>query len=123
MNKIKFGILGAGGIAELMGKTIAGLSDVASYAVASRDLSRARAFAQRHGIQNAYGSYEEMLSDPALDLVYIATPHSHHYEQIKLCLAYGKHVLCEKAFTINVAQAEEVLALADRKSTRLNSSH
>jgi predicted dehydrogenase len=60
-----------------------------------------------------------MLNDPEVDLVYVATPHSHHYEHVKLCLNHGKHVLCEKAFTINAAQAEELFALAIKNNLLL----
>ena len=61
-------------------------------AVAARELDRACRFAQKHGFEKAYGSYDEMLEDGEVDLVYIATPHSHHYEHIKKCLAHGKDV-------------------------------
>ena len=101
---MKIGILGAGGIAVQMAKTVAGMKDVENYAVAARSLERAQAFAQKHGISRAYGSYEEMLADPQVDLVYIATPHSHHYLHAKMCLEAGKNVLCEKAFTVNADQ-------------------
>lgn len=111
-------ILGAGNIAVKMAATLRGMhargQDVVPYAIASRDLAKAQAFAQQHGIARAYGSYEAMLSDPAVDLVYIATPHSLHYEQMKACIAHRKPVLCEKAFTACAWQAEEVLAEAAR---------
>ena len=115
---MNLGILGAGSIAGTMAQTIQKLiesdcKDVALYAVAARDLPRAQAFAAQYGVQKAFCSYEEMLADPALDLVYIATPHSHHYQHIKLCVAHGKHVLCEKAFTVNARQAEDVLRYAE----------
>ena len=104
-------ILGAGSIARSMSKTISEIDEVTSYAVASRDYAKAEAFAKEFGFEKAYGSYEEMLSDPEVDLVYVATPHSHHYEHVKLCLNHGKHVLCEKAFAINANQAEEMFAV------------
>ncbi len=115
---MNLGILGAGSIAGTMAQTIqklieSGCKDVILYAVAARDLPRAQAFAAQYGAQKAFGSYEEMLADPALDLVYIATPHSHHYQHIKLCVAHGKHVLCEKAFTVNACQAEDALRYAE----------
>lgn len=109
---MKMAILGAGSIARSMAATINEMEDVTSYAVASRDHKKAEAFAKEFGFTKAYGSYEEMLSDPEVDLVYVATPHSHHYEHVKLCLNHGKHVLCEKAFAINAKQAEEMFALA-----------
>ena len=105
---MKLGILGAGGIASTMAKTVAGMKDVEAYAVAARDLERARVFAQKYEVKKAYGSYEEMLADDEVELVYIATPHSHHYLHAKMCLEAGKHVLCEKAFTVNVEQAQMI---------------
>ena len=112
-------ILGAGSIARSMCKTIRGMKEqgrpVELYAVASRSQEKAEAFAEAEGVQKAYGSYEEMLADPEVHLVYIATPHSHHAEQLKMCIDAGKAVLCEKAFTSNAAQAREMLALAREK--------
>ena len=112
---MKIGILGAGGIARVMAETVNGMEEAQCYAVAARDLGRAQKFAEEFGVEKAYGSYEEMLQDPQVELVYIATPHSHHYEHVKLCLEHGKHVLCEKAFTANAAQAEEILKMAEEK--------
>lgn len=112
-------ILGCGSIAEKMATTLQPLKNVVCYAVASRDKNKAQIFADRHGFHVAYGSYEDMLLDPNVHLVYIATPHSHHYEHIKLCLKHNKHVLCEKAFTANARQAEEVLRLAESKGLLL----
>ncbi len=110
-------ILGAGGIARAMAKTLRGMKaegeEVCLYAVASRDLTRAQTFADTEGFQKAYGSYEEMVCDPAVELVYVATPHSHHAAHVRLCVEHGKAVLCEKAFTANAAQAQEVLTLAE----------
>ena len=102
-------ILGAGGIAEMMAKTIVPLQDVESYAIGSRDIAKARAFAEKHGFQKPYGSYEEMLSDPGIDLVYIAVPHSHHHMWTIEALKAGKHVLCEKAFAVNEKQTREMM--------------
>lgn len=112
---VKMGIIGAGRIAGFMGETLQGMDTVERYAIAARDHGRAQAFADRYGFKKAYGSYEEMLEDPEVDLVYIATPHSHHYDHARLCLEHGKHVLCEKAFTVNEAQARELFALAKEK--------
>lgn len=116
---VNIGIIGAGRIATLMAATLSKMDTVSCYAVAAREYSRAKAFAEQHGFRKAYGSYEELLRDEAVQLVYIATPHSHHYEQIKLCLNHGKHVLCEKSFTINERQAAEVLAMAKDKGLLL----
>ncbi|MCR5687843.1 MAG: Gfo/Idh/MocA family oxidoreductase [Lachnospiraceae bacterium] len=111
--------LGAGGIAGVMATTLQPLKDVTCYAVAARSADRAQVFADKYGFAKAYGSYTDMLEDPGVELVYIATPHSHHYEHIRLCLNHGKHVLCEKAFTANAKQAEEVLRLAESKGLLL----
>ncbi len=116
---MKIAILGAGNIASTMAKTLAEVEGVSCYAVAAREYERAKAFADEYGFEKAYGSYEEMVQDSQVDLVYIATPHSHHYAHAKLCLEHGKHVLCEKAFTINVKQAEEIIALAKSKKLLL----
>lgn len=112
-------ILGTGFIARTMAATIKEMEEVTSYAVASRDYKKAEAFAKEFGFVKAYGSYEDMLLDPEVDLVYVATPHSHHYEHVKLCLNHGKHVLCEKAFAVNAKQAEEMFALAAEKKLLL----
>lgn len=116
---VRMGIIGAGKIAGFMGRTLGGMDTVKGYAIAARDYERAKAFADQYGFEKAYGSYEEMLFDPKVDLVYIATPHSHHYDHVKLCLEHGKHVLCEKAFTVNERQARELFALAKEKGLLL----
>ena len=112
---MKIGFIGAGRIANTLAATMARMEDVTLYAVAARDLDRAEAFAQKYGFRKAYGSYEELLRDPEVELVYIATPHSHHARHMKLCIEHGKNVLCEKAFTLNASQAAEVAALAKEK--------
>ncbi len=116
---MKIGIIGAGNIAGTMATTLQQLKGTECYAIASRDITRARAFADKYGFEKAYGSYSDMLSDPYVELVYIATPHSHHYDHIKMCLNHGKHVLCEKAFCANAAQAEEVLYMARERGLLL----
>ena len=110
---MKIGILGAGSIAATVVPAMVGPAE--RYAVASRTLEKARHFAEEFGFCKAYGSYEEMLLDPAVELVYVATPHSHHYAHMKLALEHGKHVLCEKAFTENAAQARAIRDLAGEK--------
>ena len=112
---MNIGFIGAGRIANTLASTMARMEDVNLYAVAARDLGRAQAFAAQYGFDRAYGSYEEMLRDPNVELVYIATPHSHHAEHMKLCIEHGKNVLCEKAFTLNAAQARQIAALAKAK--------
>ncbi len=113
---MKIGILGAGSIAGVMATTLNGMEGVTCYAVGARDLERAQAFAETYHFEKAYGSYEELVKDEEVELIYIATPHSHHYEHAKLCIQHGKAVLCEKAFTRNTKEAEEVLALAKEKN-------
>ena len=112
---MNIGFIGAGRIAGTLASTMARMEDVNLYAVAARDLDRAQAFAAQYGFDRAYGSYAEMLRDPNVELVYIATPHSHHFEHMKLCIAHGKNVLCEKAFTLNAPQARQIAALAREK--------
>jgi len=109
---VKLAILGAGRIAHIVSNTLNKLDEIECYAIAARDLARARELAEARGFQKAYGSYEEMLNDPEVELVYIATPHSHHYEHIMLCLNAGKHVICEKTFTMNTAQARTAIDFA-----------
>lgn len=121
---MKFAILAAGGIARKMAEAVTGIEKagtvrIQKYAVASRDLSRAEEFAKEWGFEKAYGSYEELAADPEVELVYVASPHSHHYEHAKLCLEHGKHVLVEKAFTVNAAQAEDLMKLVREKQVLL----
>lgn len=116
---MKMGILGAGRIAVTMAQTIARMPDVTCWSVGARSLERAQAFAKTYGFEKAWGSYEELVSDPEVDLIYIATPHAFHAEHIRLCLEHGKHVLAEKAFTLTADQAREVLALAEEKGLLL----
>ena len=111
----RIGIIGAGWIAEKMALALAPLEDIETYAIASRSMEKAEAFARKHNIPMAYGSYEAMLGNPDIDLVYIATPHSHHFEHSMLALEHGKPVLVEKAFTANSSQAEKLISTAREK--------
>ena len=116
---LKFAILGCGHIATKMAKAVKALETrnmgVECYAVASRTLDKAKQFADDYGFGRAYGSYEELARDPAVDLIYIATPHSEHYNNILLCLEHNKNLLVEKAFTANALMASEVVTLAEEK--------
>jgi predicted dehydrogenase len=112
---MKMAILGAGNIARKMATTITQMKGIEAYAVASRDGEKAKAFAKKWGISKAYGSYEEMLQDKDVELVYVCTPNSHHYQHMMLCLEHGKHVICEKSFTVNADQAKKVFAYAEEK--------
>ena len=116
---MKFAILAPGGIAHSMAKAVSEIDKIERYAVASRDLKRAEKFAEQWGFEKAYGSYEEMAQDPQVEFVYVASPHSHHYEHAKLCLEHGKHVLVEKAFTVNARQARELIQLSEEKGLLL----
>ena len=115
MEQMKVGIIGAGRIAANMAKTLDGMDDAAAYAIAARNLDRAQKFAKEWGFEKAYGSYEELVNDPEVELIYIATPHPFHIEHAKLCINHGKPVLCEKPFTVNAVGAKEVFALAKEK--------
>lgn len=112
---MKLGILGPGRIARTVAPTLVALPEVECYAVASQTPGKAAEFARDFGFEKAYNSYEDMLRDPAVELVYITTPHSHHYEQMLLCLNHGKHVICEKAFTMNAHQARRIREFASQK--------
>ena len=115
----KVGIIGAGWIAEKMAASLAPLPDYRVYAVASRSRQKAEAFAKNWGIEKAYGSYDQLVDDPLVDLVYIATPHSHHYDHAMLAVSHHKAVLVEKAFTANARQCEALLAAAQSEGVFL----
>lgn len=109
---IRWGILGAGKIAATVAADIAATPGNLLQAVGARDGARAAAFAEAHGVGRSYGSYVELLADPDVDVVYIATTHGQHHEQALMALEAGKPILVEKAFTLNAAQAREVVAAA-----------
>ncbi len=114
---LRFALLGAGSIARAMAHTLNNMGDdVQLYAVATRNsLERAQQFADFWHAEIAYGSYQEMLADDNVDIVYVNTPSGLHYGHAKMCLEAGKHVLCEKSFTTDVAQAQELFDLACAK--------
>jgi predicted dehydrogenase len=115
-NKIyNWGILAPGGIAHKFADDLAFLPNAKVHAVASRSLERAQNFATKYGAEYAYGSYEELISAPDLDVIYIATPHSEHYANTLMCLNASIPVLCEKAFAVNTGQLKEMVALAQNK--------
>ena len=114
--QIRWGVLSTGTIARNFVKTAAAMPEaVCVAAVASRSIDRANAFADEFGIERRYGSYEALAHDPDVDVVYVATPHNCHYADMKLLIGAGKHVLCEKSFTTDAAQAREIFALAREK--------
>ncbi len=119
MRKIKWGILGLGKIA---GKFATGLKEIKEaelYAVASRSKTKAETFAKEHQATKLFSSYEAMLEDEELDVVYIATPHVFHHQQTLLCLDHKKAVLCEKPFAMNKKQVEEMIAKAKKENVFL----
>ncbi|MEU0968104.1 Gfo/Idh/MocA family oxidoreductase [Streptomyces sp. NPDC005917] len=109
---VRWGILATGGIAAAFAADLVDLPDAEIAAVASRSPESAEAFAERFGIGRAYGDWESLTRDEDIDIVYVATPHSAHRAAAGLCLEAGRNVLCEKAFTVNVREAEELVALA-----------
>lgn len=111
-----WGIIGPGRISQNFAKTINSMKNVTLYSIASSNKERADKFAKLYNVEKVYYSYKEMLKDPNLDVVYIATPHRFHYENVKLCLEHNKHVLCEKPFTVKSSQAAELIAFAKEQN-------
>lgn len=112
--KVKWGIIGLGEIAHQFASAFQ--SDVAELvAVGSRSKEKATAFARQYNIPTAYGSYEDLYNDETIDVIYLATPNSYHAENMLDILHAGKHVLCEKAITMNKAELDKVLELANQK--------
>lgn len=110
MNKIyKWGIIGPGKIARKFAEALDLTDNVRLEAVASRDLSKAKQFAEAFGSAKAYGNYEALINDPEIDVIYIATPHAFHNEQALLCLQKKKAVLCEKPMALNAQQVKQML--------------
>ena len=112
-------ILGCGKIARKFASDLKTLPNAHLYAAASRSIEKAQSFADEMGCEKAYGSYEEMVNDPKVDVVYIASPHSHHREHTLLCLNHQKAVLCEKAFAINSRQVKEMIEASEKNNTFL----
>ena len=115
MSDLKWGILGCGVIANEMAQAFEKMGRKV-YGVSSRTQTKTEALAEKYGVENVYGSYEEMLKDENIDVIYIATPHSQHYENMKKAIGAGKHILCEKAITVNDHQLEEIVSLAEEKN-------
>lgn len=116
---IRWGILGCGKIARKFASDITLVRNARLQAVAARELAPAEKFANDFHAVRAHGSYPSLVQDPEVDAVYIATPHGLHEEHARLCLEHNKAVLCEKAFTINLRQAQSLVALARAKKTFL----
>ena len=122
MNKeqvMRVGIIGTGWIAEKAAITLGGLQQCEAYAVGSRTSEKAEAFANKWNIPKAYGSYSELIADPDVDLIYVGTPHSHHYDVTREALLAGKPCLVEKAFMANHRQAAEIVKIAHEKKVFL----
>lgn len=113
MDKVcRLGIIGPGKIAHVIVKALANIPQFSMYAVGSRNLENAVNFQKQYGFIKAYGSYQALVEDPMIDLVYIATPHAFHYEHMNLCIAHKKNIICEKAFCLTKAQAIDVFEKA-----------
>lgn len=115
MSKLNWAILGPGTIAKDFAKAIEEVNGKI-YAVGSRSVEKAKKFAEGYNVEKVYGNYDDMLNDKNIDVVYIATPHCNHYEYIVKSLQNNKHVLCEKAITVNGGELREVVKLAEEKN-------
>ena len=116
---IRWGILGLGHIAHKFSQDLATVEGAQLYAVASRSREKATSFAEEFQVSNSYDSYELLVKDPAIDAIYIATPHSFHKEHTILCLQHKKAVLCEKPFAMNLKEVAEMIAVAKENKTLL----
>lgn len=116
MEKVRTGIFGAGSMSGKIMKTMHKVENIEPVAIASRSMERAMEFANKYKLPKAYGSYMDLLNDPGIDMVYIATPNSEHAAQMKMCLEMGKAVFCEKPFTMDLHEAEEVLEMSKSKN-------
>jgi predicted dehydrogenase len=117
--KYKWGILAPGKMSAKFTNGLRLLESVELYAVGSRDKDRAEKFANDHGFKKSYGSYEDLANDKEVDIIYIASPHSEHYEHAMLCLKNRKAVLCEKAFALNLKEAESMIKEAEKQKVFL----
>lgn len=115
-NTTNWGIMATGKIAHTFAKAVLSVSDAKLYACASRSAEKAAEFGKLYGAEKSYGSYEELAADPNVDIVYVASPMSCHYENVKLCFEHGKNVLCEKSITMDSAQLEELISIAREKN-------
>lgn len=116
---IHWGIIGAGKIASKFATDLNKVSNSNLYAIASRNLDKAQQFGRTFNVDKAYGSYEDLVTDPHIDAIYIATPHSFHKAHSMLCLNHQKAVLCEKPFAMNLQEVEDMIQLSKEKNTLL----
>lgn len=112
---IKWGIIGAGNIANRFANSLEEVTNGELYAVANRTIEKAEAFKANHPCEKGYGSYQELLDDDQVDVVYIALPHKYHLEWVLKAIEAGKAILCEKPATLNQAEVEEIEAALEAK--------
>ena len=115
MRHLRWGLLGAGGIAGTFADALATTDRATPLAIGSRSLEKAQAFSKQHRVVRAYGSYAEVLADPEVDAVYIALPNHMHAEWSIRCADAGKHILCEKPVTVNAPELERVLSVVRQR--------
>lgn len=114
---VNWAVLAPGNIANAMARAMNSPNEkIRRYAVASRDAGRAESFAGKYGFEKSYGSYEELLSDPQVDAVYVSNPHAFHFDSVMKCLESGKHVLCEKPAGCNGVQLNQMIEKARSKN-------
>ncbi len=118
-NRLRWGIVGTGMIANKFAKALAGREGHVRKAAASRTAAKARAFAHTHGFEKAHASYEALFADRAVDAVYIATPHTLHIEPVIQAAEAGKHILCEKPLGVTPSECREMIDAADRNGVVL----
>src|SRR4051794_27935912 len=116
---IRWGILGCGRIARKFASDLRLVKDAELTAVASRSLETAKSFVNEFPAKHVHDNYEALVNNGDVDVIYVATPHSHHYEHTILCLEHNKAVLCEKAFSVNAEQAKKMVTLAQGKKVFL----
>ncbi|AXT49375.1 gfo/Idh/MocA family oxidoreductase [Aquimarina sp. BL5] len=115
----KWGIIGCGKIAHKFAEDLMTIPNAILYAVASRDLKKAKDFGKAYNTYSCYGSYKELVTNPEIDIIYIATPHVFHFENSLMCLTHKKAVLCEKPFAMNTKQVKEMITVAKNNDTFL----
>ena len=116
MASTRWGIMGTGAIANDFAQALKTTPGAVLHAAASRSQASADAFAKKHGIARSFGSYEELAADGEVDIVYVATPHAFHRDNVLLCLGAGRHVLCEKPLAVSAAQVAECVAAARERN-------
>jgi predicted dehydrogenase len=113
---VRWGIIGTGQIAKIFAADIPYAGNAELKAVGSRNQANADAFGDRFNVPNRYGNYQDLANDPEVDVVYVATPHPAHHDAVIMCLEAGKHVLCEKSFAMNAAEAREMIDAAKKNN-------